>query len=471
MRDVGNRERDMGSYEVSVPVVEEQIKVGSREIVAERAVINKHVEEGEELVDLPLLSENNRVERIPINLTVDSPPSVRCVGDTTIIPVVEEVAVVKKQLVLREEFRITRIRTELRRPQRITLKRARVDVLIASPQDNDINKSYSSGVIPMAKTIVGLFDNQQKAQRAVQELANAGYPQSDIYCIILNGRTMDTIDVAGSLMRAGVPTEEVHHYSSEIERGNSVVVLKPSDAAVEAAVAVLERNGAKDLDQWRGAPTAGFTGNEPTRLAKADDGSTITAIPVVEEELKVGKRQVKGGNVRIYTRVAERPIEQDVSLRREHLDVERRPVNRPATEQDLREFKEGTIEMTAMAEEPVVFKQAKVVEEVVVSKDVSQEMRTIRDTVRKTEVDVDDKTGQPVYGEPASGLAEENIRPMNEEYAYTYGRTLASDPRYRDKNWTTIEPKAKREWGTHHKGAWEEFKDRVRHAWEKMTGE
>jgi hypothetical protein len=60
---------------------------------------------------------------------------------------------------------------------------------------------------------------------------------------------------------------------------------------------------------------------------------------------------------------------------------------------------------------------------------------------------------------------------MNDEYAYTYGETLASDPRYRGKNWATIEPEAKREWGTRHKGAWEEFKDRVRYAWEKMTGE
>jgi uncharacterized protein (TIGR02271 family) len=399
------RKRDTGSYEVSVPIVEEQIEVGLREIVAERAVINKHIEE---LVDLPLLSENYRVERIPINLTVDSLPSVRCVGNITIIPVVEEVAVVKKQLVLREELRITRIRTELRCPQRVSLKRERVDVLIASPQYSDINKSDSSGVIPMAKTIVGLFDNQQEAQRAVQELANAGYPQSDIYCITPNGGTMSTSDVAGSLMRASVPTEEVRHYSSEIERGNSVLVLKTSDAAVEAAVAVLERNGAKDLNQWRGAATSGFTGNEPSGLTKADDGSTTTAIPVVEEELRLGKRQVQGGNVRIYTRVTEQPIEQDVLLRREHLDVERRPVNRPATEQDLREFKEGTIEMTPMAEEPVVFKKAKVVEEVVVSKDVSQEMRTIRDTVRKTEVDVDEETGQLVHGASGSGLAEEN---------------------------------------------------------------
>jgi uncharacterized protein (TIGR02271 family) len=299
---------------------------------------------------------------------------------------------------------------------------------------------------------------------------------------------MGSSDVAGSLMRAGVPTEEVRHYSSEIERGNSALVLKTSDAAVEAAVAVLERNGAKDLDQRRGAATAGFAGDETTRLAKAadgstrlakaDDSSTTTAIPVVEEELKVGKRQVQGGSVRIYTRMTEQPIEQDVSLRQEHIDVERRPVNRPATEQDLREFKEGTIEMTAMAEEPVVSKEARVVEEVVVSKDASQELRTIRDTVRKTEVDVDEKPGQLVpddsgqYRESVtsgSGNSRTSVGPMDDEYVDTYGRTLAANPRYRGKDWVAIEPEAQREWSTYHRGAWEESKDKIRRAWEKAN--
>jgi hypothetical protein len=84
MRDADNRKRDAEATKVSVPIVEEQIKVGSREIVEQRAVINKHVEEHEELIDLPFLSEGYRVERIPINLTVDSPPSIRRVGDTTI---------------------------------------------------------------------------------------------------------------------------------------------------------------------------------------------------------------------------------------------------------------------------------------------------------------------------------------------------------------------------------------------------
>jgi len=183
--------------------------------------------------------------------------------------------------------------------------------------------------------------------------------------------------------------------------------------------------------------------------------------------------------------MAEQPVEQDVSLRQEHIDVERRPVSRPATEQDLRDFKEGTVEVTATTEEAVVSKEARVVEEVVVSKDVSEETRTIRDTVRKTEVDVDDKTGQPVrstseqYRENMARVpspsgttsASASVGPVNDDYAYNYGRTLASDPRYKGRDWAAIEPEAQRDWNTRHKGAWEEFKDKVRQAWEKITGE
>jgi uncharacterized protein (TIGR02271 family) len=329
----------------------------------------------------------------------------------------------------------------------------------------------------MAKTIVSLFDDQEKAQTVVRELANAGFAQSDIHCITRDGQSTYGSDIASRLMRAGVPTEEVRHYASEVETGKSVLVLKAPDQAVQSAVTVLERYGAKDLDQRRGAAMARVSGSGTTGSSDDRDRSTSTAIPVVEEELKVGKRQVTAGGVRIYTTMSEQPVEQDVSLRREHIEVERRPASRAATEQDLRGFKEATVEVTATAEEPIVSKEAKVVEDVVVSKNVSQEKQTIRDTVRKTEVNVDDEAGQPINSEAGryhetAGESQSQVNVGgNGDYASDYGRTLATDPRYRGKNWAAIEPEAEREWRAHHKGAWEEFKDRVRHAWDKMTGE
>jgi len=143
----------------------------------------------------------------------------------------------------------------------------------------------------------------------------------------------------------------------------------------------------------RGGIGGGMTGerNAGARdTAMANDQDT-TRIPVVEEQLEVGKRVVNRGGVRVYARTTERPVEEQVTLREERTLVERRPVNRPATEADLDQaFKEGTVELRETVEEPVVRKSARVVEEVELAKEINERTETIRDTVRRTDVNVDD---------------------------------------------------------------------------------
>jgi uncharacterized protein (TIGR02271 family) len=116
-------------------------------------------------------------------------------------------------------------------------------------------------------------------------------------------------------------------------------------------------------------------------------------IPIAEEELHVGKREVGHGRVRIQSRVVERPVQEQVTLREERVDVERRPVSGEYREGALSgdPFQERTIEVEERGEEAVVSKEARVVEEVVVRKDVEQRTETVSDTVRKTEVDVEDE--------------------------------------------------------------------------------
>jgi uncharacterized protein (TIGR02271 family) len=114
------------------------------------------------------------------------------------------------------------------------------------------------------------------------------------------------------------------------------------------------------------------------------------AIPIIEEELQVGKREVEKGGARVQTHVTEKPVEANVTLREEHVNVERHPVNREATESDLANFKEGEINVKTRAEEAVVNKQARVVEEVEIGKQVQERQETVRDTVRRTDVDVEE---------------------------------------------------------------------------------
>lgn len=111
-------------------------------------------------------------------------------------------------------------------------------------------------------------------------------------------------------------------------------------------------------------------------------------IQIVEEELAVGKRAVERGHIRVRSRIVETPVHDEVRLREEHVNVERRPVDRPVRDAD-RALEDRTVEMTETDEEAVVGKRARVVEEVVVRKDVEDRVEQIDDTVRRTEVDIE----------------------------------------------------------------------------------
>jgi uncharacterized protein (TIGR02271 family) len=112
-------------------------------------------------------------------------------------------------------------------------------------------------------------------------------------------------------------------------------------------------------------------------------------IPVVEENLRVGKRDVNLGRVRVRSYVREVPAEAQVNLREEHVRIERRPVDRPADASDEL-FRDRTIDVEEHAEEAVVAKEARVTEELVVNRDVEERTQNVSDTVRRTEVEVDD---------------------------------------------------------------------------------
>jgi len=130
-----------------------------------------------------------------------------------------------------------------------------------------------------------------------------------------------------------------------------------------------------------------------TRNIDADQGEV--AIPVVEEEIRIGKRAVESGGVRIDTRVEETPVNEQVTLRDERVTVERRPVDQPVDAATLTDaFREGTFEVRERDEEAVVQKEARVVEEVVVNKKVDQRTETVQDSVRRTDVDVQQIPGQ-----------------------------------------------------------------------------
>ncbi len=245
--------------------------------------------------------------------------------------------------------------------------------------------------------------------------------------------------LVGSLVGAGVPEHDAHAYAEGVRRGGALVTVRASESEVNRIIDILDDEGTVDLDErqnswqsegWK-SPAAGLmgsgtTGNTSmnTGMAMGGTGSTgltgstgttgstgmtgrtasegSEVIPVAEEELHVGKREVNRGRVRIHSHVVERPVTEQVSLREEHVHVERRPVEdgmrmgAVGTGGDL--FKERTIEMEERAEEAMVSKEARVTEELVVKKDVEQRTETISDTVRSTKVEVEDERGNRITG-------------------------------------------------------------------------
>lgn len=122
---------------------------------------------------------------------------------------------------------------------------------------------------------------------------------------------------------------------------------------------------------------------------RGKESDQTETIPVIEEELQVGKREVEKGGLRLRTRIVENEVEKNINLRKEKVHVERTPVDRPANAGDL---KEEQIEITERAEVPVVAKEARVVEEISLNKEVNEKEESIQGTVRHTEVDVDKLT-------------------------------------------------------------------------------
>jgi len=353
----------------------------------------------------------------------------------------------------------------------------------------------------MKNTVVGVYDNYTQAQNVVNELLVSGFSRSDI---MLSPETESTTRQAkasdeqtesgiGYFFRSlfGMSNEqESGVFEEAVRRGHYVVTINAaSDEMQDRAVDVMNRFEPIDIDerasQWRSQGWAGYPQSSESR--QTDIGTTTqgltgeeTRIPIVEEQLRVGKRTVQRGGVRIYQYVTETPVHESVNLREEHVTVERHSVDHPATEADMAAFKEGSVEMREMGEEPVVSKTAHVVEEVVVGKDVTQETAQINDTLRKSEIDVEqlgatDKARTPydsdyrTHWQTAYGTS--GGRYEDYDAAYRYGSTMAGSERFKNYRWEDVEPNIRSDWERNHpESAWEKVKDAVRYGAERVTG-
>jgi len=261
------------------------------------------------------------------------------------------------------------------------------------------------------RTITAYFETVQAAEQAAFDLAK-GVPG-------VRGQVVDARN-ADNLGDLYLPEGDAALVREGFRRGGGVVHAEVPDGRFEEVANVLEASGAADLDAleaawrkegWTGSTTGAATGTTTAAMGVSTATSGATGalsgtatgaeaqrigadgeerIPIVEERLRVGKREVGHGRVRIRSYVVETPVQEQVTLREERVDVERRPVDRPLTDADRALFQERVIEATETAEEAVVAKEARVVEEVALRKTAEERTETVRDTVRRTEVEVEE---------------------------------------------------------------------------------
>jgi uncharacterized protein (TIGR02271 family) len=234
--------------------------------------------------------------------------------------------------------------------------------------------------------------------------------------------------------------------------GRGTVVRVENDRAYVQGVGTREEVGA-----------SGAT----TRVAETAELATEGEIrvPVVEEQLQVGKREVDLGEIEIRRRVIEEEQVVPVTLRREEVTVSQVGAPERALRPGEEAFQEGTIRVAVRGEEAVVAKETVVTGEVVVNKDVTQEERTVTDTVRRTEVDFDDTYTQAradFEAHHATTGAQRAVFTDFEPY-YQAGYTAGSDKRYTGRTFEEVEPDLRRDHEAHGgTGVWEELRERLR---------
>jgi len=248
----------------------------------------------------------------------------------------------------------------------------------------------------MSKTVVGLFAHSKDAQKAVRDLNDAKIGNGGVKVMTSDERHQ----VLDGLTGKGIPQEDAHVYAEGVRRGGALVVADTENNQADRAVAILDRNNILDMEQlgarYRKDGFQGFDAAQPPykepNLSQERQVNRDVTIPIVEEKLEVGKRQVERVGARVHTFVTERPVEAQVTLRDEAVTVNRRPVDRAVTDADAA-FKTSDMEVTETDEVAVVSKTARVVEEVVVGKTATDRTETVKDTVRRTDVEVQDLDG------------------------------------------------------------------------------
>ncbi len=258
----------------------------------------------------------------------------------------------------------------------------------------------------MTEMVIADFNSPAVAEAAIRDLENAQIPSAAIKSYskdepsYLEYKTREPDHKGGfwSWLIGEEPTQSQEYgvYDTGLASGHTVVTVTVDELHADAVTGILNQHGPREIhEQTSGASETNQVGipaypaHQTASASGTTGGKEEQVIPLAEEELQVGKRTVDRGTTTIRRYVVRRPVEESVTLRDETVTVERRrPVTAGEAGAPAGAFEERTVEVHQTAEEPVVNKTARVVEEVVVRKDTTERTETVRDDVRREEVEV-----------------------------------------------------------------------------------
>jgi uncharacterized protein (TIGR02271 family) len=240
----------------------------------------------------------------------------------------------------------------------------------------------------MANNVIGVFDSASVADQVISDLTSSGFDSS--YIQRYEGGSSE---LESELQRAGVSATDASEYAASVTQEGALVIVQADDTRTDEAVEIMNRHytDVQGGDYDTTGESTEYASGYDTQAATTSAADTDEArLAVAEEQLQIGKRAVNRGGVRVRSVVSERPVEEQVTLRDETVHVDRHAVDRPVTDADTNVFNEQTVEFSETDEEAVVAKDTRVVEEVVVNKEVDQRTETVRDTVRRSDVEVEE---------------------------------------------------------------------------------
>ena len=242
--------------------------------------------------------------------------------------------------------------------------------------------------------VVTAYDSVDKAKNAAKVLQNAGIDTSDMSVIdraALGSHDTDHVGLWRRLFGENVWEHEAAVYGDTLEKGGAILAARVPKDQVARVMALLDVH--QPLDVHAAATKIGekvpveakALVTPPIAKADAKDAETLR---LAEEHLNVGKRVFDTGTTRIRRFVTVKPVEANVTLHEEHAEVVRKAITDPAYVADI-DWSDKAYEVRETAEEPVVSKTARVVEEVTLRKAGTDHVETVKDTVRRQEVEVE----------------------------------------------------------------------------------